>query len=242
MLYLLFCMTTLYPDEDSIEAPNPLEHKLYDSWQTALAEGYTEIAKGLRDLLGQVLESKIEQYLRTCRYHEAIECSLWLLKATPSSWRGYLYFGDTYFRLGSYTFALEHYRFCTTLFPDAPVFLDRIQRTEGYIRKQRDPIPRLPGELIVRIFEFIPEQRIEALAVSHAWRQVIQDLPMWSKVVILKDPGGPYGSPYDAYEDGLKHVLKPQLRDLTWKTIYPLDAITDVLTDAGCTHIRKMGT
>ncbi|ORY89928.1 hypothetical protein BCR43DRAFT_567145 [Syncephalastrum racemosum] len=233
-------MTTVASDDSSIEVPNPLEHKLYDSWQTALADGYHGIAKALRDLLGQVLESKVEQYLRTCRYHEAIECSLWLLKTTPSSRLGYLYFGDTYFRLGAYAFALEHYRFCTTLFPDAHVFQERIRRTEEYIRKQRDPILRLPGELIVRIFEYIPEQRIQALAVSRVWRQSIQELPVWSKVVILKDLLPFDDAPYRAYERGLKHVLKPQLRDLTWKTCYSVDAVCYTLIEAGCTNLRKM--
>ncbi|ORY95907.1 hypothetical protein BCR43DRAFT_493793 [Syncephalastrum racemosum] len=228
--------------------PASLEEALYKALKAAIHEDNMVVASSLRDLLRQVLESKIRQLLQACDYRTASQCAGWLLETHRAIASPLLYYGEIAARAGRAEEATRIYELGALLFPAKCGFRDRIIQLERSNDKRRDPILCLPTELITCIFEYVPEQRMVSRRVSHAWRDMLDQLPVWRNVKICRDKSDYLTQlipsiPMTTVKQFLPQhvpVLSRQIQHLAWSTYYPSDYVMQTLATNECTQLGSL--
>lgn len=141
-----------------------------------------------------------------------------------------------------------NYEHGASLFPAEGAFSDRIAQLRQGLAKRRDPVLCLPPEIITRIFEYAPEQRLTSRGVSHTWRNALDHLPIWRHVTIRRDCSKRLSQCNSRQLTliGLKlspeHVpmLGQQLQHLTWSTFYPSRYVIEALATNNCTQLHSL--
>ncbi|ORY93597.1 hypothetical protein BCR43DRAFT_507953 [Syncephalastrum racemosum] len=124
----------------------------------------------------------------------------------PRLAHGYLAVGNAQFELGHYARAVATYQRGMEAVKD-PDLERALQRAIACRDIRLDPLSKLDGTLLQRIFNVIPEQRLTCIGLSQRWRESLLNLPVWNSLdIFLRD----FSSPL--WQDGLTRVLNCDLK------------------------------
>lgn len=197
------------------------------------------LEKCLRESLELVLGWRTNEYLKAGKLDVALDHANALIEMYPNSPVGYISAGDVYSERCDYKRAIDIYaeglaksnERCTA------EIVQRLESTKLLRDRKCDPLEYLPGELIAKIFDYVPEKRALCTRLSRSWRHRLPLLPMWSAlhvgIIEQRTPGD--------WQNGLAQVLKPSLREIHIETDSSLCPILSLMRQAGCTNVRNAG-
>ncbi|ORY93904.1 hypothetical protein BCR43DRAFT_349374 [Syncephalastrum racemosum] len=193
----------------------------------------------LRESLELVLGWRTNEYLKSGKLDVALDHANALIEMYPNSPVGYISAGDVYCEKCDYKRAVDIYAegLAKSNQRSTAEIAQRVESTKLLRDKKCDPLIYLPGELIAKIFDYVPEKRVLCTRLSRTWRQRLPLLPMWSTLRVdiqLRRPG--------YWHNGLVRVLKPSLREIHIETDSELCPILSLMSQAGCDNVRKAGT
>ncbi|ORY89966.1 hypothetical protein BCR43DRAFT_499774 [Syncephalastrum racemosum] len=215
-----------------------LEEHLQRVFEAARNEGQDDIANQVHGLLCQLLQTKVDQCLRSLQPQEALAYAKQHVEIAPPH-NGFSLLSKTYCILAYYREA-EALARCGLL----KVTLDHREAMQHFIHtarvhyaKRRDPVHHLPAEIMAGIMQYILQERITCLGVSRNWRHRLQLLPIWQTLEVVK-----WLPRQERNAHCMRTVLRPELRNIVWASNVSLCWFLSKLTQHQCNRIQKLGT
>lgn len=202
-----------------------------DSSDTTLEQPTQLVVSALEDLFEQRALLLKEQH----RLRHAVDLVKHLIRISPTSTRGFALLGYLFCEKLEFENAIDAYQSGLELGQDASL-VARLERAKRQQDAKVDFVTRMPADIIIHIFSFIPRHRVLCSTVSKAWKDVLLQLPLWSTLSINTvglDENGPW-------RRGIIPYLRPELSSLTVHTSHGVPLLASLLIEAGCEDVHKL--
>lgn len=205
--------------------------------QSHSVKDYAQAETSIRDALHVILDLRAAEQMQLGMLDSCFDHGSRLVELYPDASTGYKWCAAVYSARCNYKRASELYALASERDPNDTEIQEAALETAARTHRRLDPLLHLPNEVILKIFDFIPEMRVACTRVSRGWRHHLLSLgSLWSTLniwVVRKSSVG-------YWQGGLQRYLHPSLKQVNVSTNGHVCSILSLLLQAGCLNIRKI--
>ncbi|ORY90431.1 hypothetical protein BCR43DRAFT_499286 [Syncephalastrum racemosum] len=205
--------------------------------QSHRAKDYAQAETSIRDALHVILDLRAAEQMELGLLNSCLEHGLSLMELYPDAATGYTWCANVYSAKCNYKRAAELYALASERDPNSLELQQAAAQSLARTHCRLDPLLHLPNEVILKIFDFIPQMRVRCTRVSRAWRHHLLSLgSLWTtlSIYVVRKPNVGY------WQGGLQRYLHPNLKHVNVSTNGHVCAILSLLIQADCMNIKKI--